>query len=205
MPPKQKPFLGVRAIRLLRRFPHLFDAQIRAIIQVGQSYPIQLMFPMIATMEDWRTCQDLVHRILAEGSRSWKPIPLGCMVEIPSAVWIADELAQHVNFFSIGTNDLIQYLFAADRLSPDLTDYYRPLDPTVLHSIQRVADAGHRHHISVSVCGEMASDVPSVAPLLGLGIDTLSVAPQRIPAIKQQVTSLSLSQCRETVQQLLSS
>ena len=202
-PPEQNPFLGVRAIRLLRREPNLYDAQIRAILHVGQSFPLRMMFPMVASIQDWTLCQDTVARVMAGSQKSWHSVPMGCMVEVPAVVWSADELAQKVDFFSLGTNDLIQYLFAADRLSPDLADYYQPRHPAVLRAVKTVIDAADRQGIPVAMCGEMAGDPDNVEVLLGLGLRTFSMTPQRVPEIKNRIADLDLSHCREVASRYL--
>ncbi len=201
LPAESNPFLGVRAIRLLPRYPHLYDAQIRAVLRVGQQYPVQLLFPMVATIEDWSLCRSLVEQIRSDTQLN--PILVGCMIEVPSAVWLADVLAQTADFFSIGTNDLIQYLFAADRTAPSLINYYQPLNPAVLRAIKHVIAVGEHHHIPVSVCGEMAGDPVNLEILLGLGLNRLSVDPYRIPEVKNRVRTLDIRSCKQAARRFL--
>lgn len=198
MPDENNPFLGVRAIRLLQCYPHFYDAQIRAVLRVGQQYPLQLMFPMVATVQDWSLCRSLVEKIRQEIQLN--PVPVGCMIEVPSAVWLAKELAQTADFFSIGTNDLIQYLFAADRTSPSLINYYQPLNPAVLRAIEHVVTVSAQYHIPVSVCGEMAGDPTKLKILLGLGLTTLSVDPHRIPEVKNRIGAMDTRYCAREVE-----
>ncbi len=196
-PEEQNPFLGVRAIRLLSRYPHLYDDQIRAVYEVGRHFPVRLMFPMIATLEDWRLCRNTVIRVVEASGYDVNTVPLGCMIEVPSAVWLADRLAREAEFFSIGTNDLIQYLFAADRLSPDLAHYYQPLNPAVLRAVGTVIEVGVKSHIPVAMCGEMAGDPTCLEILVGMGLRSFSVAAPLIPETKGRITQLEMDHCRQ--------
>lgn len=203
LPQESNPFLGTRAIRLLDRYPDLYDAQIRAAIHVGQSYPIKLMFPMVATLDDWHRCRAVVERIYADLPGSFQRIPIGMMIEVPSAALFAPELSREADFFSIGTNDLIQYLFAADRLSPGLAPYYQPRHPVVLRVLRDVIRSADQANIPVSLCGEMAGDPDNVPILLGLGLRRLSMGPANIPKVKALIQSLSITECEDTARMIL--
>lgn len=198
LPHENNPFLGVRAIRLLQSYPHFYDDQIRAVLRAGQHYPLHLMFPMVASLEDWVLCLTLVERIRKE--TRLPSVPVGCMIEVPAAVYLADTLAQTADFFSIGTNDLIQYLFAADRTSPTLANYYQPLNPAVLEAIKQTMAAGTSHHIPVSLCGEMGGDPANLEILLGLGLRTFSVDPSRIEELKNRIQGLDTRNCLLTAE-----
>jgi phosphoenolpyruvate-protein phosphotransferase len=198
-PPEANPALGVRGLRLqLLRRPDLLRDQLRAALRVAAKHPLRLMFPMVSTLEEVRQAKAIlaeaakdVNAATANGPR----MPVGIMVEVPAAAIGADWLAREVDFFSIGTNDLTQYLFAADRTNPDLGPLADSLHPALLRMIDEVVKAAHRHRRWVGVCGEMASDLWAVALLVGLGVDELSVHPPMVARIKAAVRQLNAAEC----------
>jgi phosphocarrier protein FPr len=185
------PFLGERGIRLCLNRPELFQTQLRAILRAGSGGDFRIMFPMItelAELREARTALDEAHRALDQSGtpHAW-PIPVGIMIEVPSAVILSDQLATEADFFSIGTNDLTQYVLAADRGNPALTRFQDALHPAVLRMIGQITAEAHRHGKHVGVCGEAASDAVAARLLIGLGVDELSLSPARIPTIKSTI------------------
>jgi len=200
-PAEENPFMGWRAIRISLDCRDIFREQLAAILMASVGHDARIMFPMISGVEELGQVREIVADVKEELRRSGIPfndlIPMGIMVEIPAAVQIADLLAKSADFFSIGTNDLIQYTPAADRNNPKVKGYYTPYHPAVLHSIRKVADAAHARGIPVSLCGEMAADPLGALLLLGLGITDLSMASPSIPLVKQVLRSTSQAQARE--------
>ena len=198
-PPEANPALGVRGLRLqLLRRPDLLLDQLRAALRVSARHPLRLMFPMVSTLDEVRQVKVLleqarrdVHPSAADGTR----MQVGIMIEVPAAAVAADVLAAEVDFFSLGTNDLTQYLFAADRTNPELASLADSLHPSLLRMIDQVVKAAHRRQRWVGVCGEMASDLWAVPLLVGLGIDELSVHPPAVARIKALVRSLDAAVC----------
>lgn len=185
---EKNPFLGWRGIRMLLDRPQVFKQQLRAILRASVMKNVRLMFPMISGVLELRRALALLeeakNEILHDGIDFDQNMEVGIMIEVPSAVIIADELAREVDFFSIGTNDLIQYLLAIDRGNDLISDLYQEFHPSVVRSIRTVIEAGHDQGIWVGMCGEMAGN-PLAAPLLlGLGLDEFSVVPSVIPEIK---------------------
>ena len=183
------PALGVRAIRLSLSMPDEFKKQLRAILRVSADGPVRIMFPMISGMEEVRTAKALLEEAKLELTASGTPfdrmIQVGVMIEIPAAVTLADLLAREVDFFSVGTNDLIQYTLAIDRSNEQLSHLYQPLHPAVLRSLRRIVQAAHGAGIPACLCGEMAGDPLYLPVLLGLGFDELSMGAGSILRVKQ--------------------
>lgn len=183
------PALGVRAIRLSLSMPDEFKKQLRAILRVSADGPVRIMFPMISGMEEVRTAKILLEEAKRELTASGAPfdsaVPVGVMIEIPAAVTLADLLAREVDFFSVGTNDLIQYTLAIDRSNEQLSHLYQPLHPAVLRSLRRIVQAAHGAGIPACLCGEMAGDPLYLPVLLGLGFDELSMGAGSILRVKQ--------------------
>ena len=201
------PFLGWRAIRLCLENVDIFKTQLRAILRASAAGNIKIMFPMISGLDELRRAKAVLAECREELRRSGVPlaekIDVGAMIEIPSAAICADVLAPEVDFFSIGTNDLIQYALAVDRVNEKLAHLYEPTHPAVLRLLKMIAEAAHANNIWVGVCGEMAGDVALVPLLLGLGMDELSAGATLVPRIKRAVQSLTIPECRELVAETL--
>ena len=189
------PFLGNRSIRFLLRNPDVFRRQLRAILMASNRGNIRLMYPMVSTIEELRAANLELHACMeqmrAEGIAFNEHIKRGVMIEIPAAALIADTLAKEADFFSVGTNDLVQYTLAVDRLNETVARLYQPTHPGVLQLIWMTVDAAHEHHIPISVCGEMASDPVLAVLLIGMGVDELSMSPNLIPPVKRIVSQVS--------------
>jgi phosphotransferase system enzyme I (PtsI) len=199
------PFLGWRAIRFCLENVEIFKTQLRAILRASIVGNVKIMFPMISGLDELRRAIAIFGECKEE-LRSAKidvaeKVEVGAMVEIPSAAICASVLAPEVDFFSIGTNDLIQYALAVDRVNEKIAHLYQPTHPAVLRLLKMIADAGHAHNIWVGVCGEMAGDIALVPLLLGLGVEELSTAAILVPRVKRAVQSLSIPECRELVEE----
>jgi phosphotransferase system enzyme I (PtsI) len=199
------PALGLRSIRLCltERVRPLFKAQLRALLRAAVRGPLRIMFPMISGLEEYRNARavldEAANELESEGIEYAKDIPVGIMIEMPSAALVADLLAREVDFFSIGTNDLIQYTLAVDRVNEHVSYLYQSLHPSLLRLIGIVVSAAKEHGISVGVCGEMAGD-PMMAPvLLGLGLQELSMNAVSIPEVKNVIRSVRLRDLEELV------
>jgi len=203
------PFLGWRAIRFCLAQPELFSAQIRAILRASAEGNVKMMYPMISGLDELNQANALVEKCKEELRAKKIPfdekMEIGAMIEIPSAAIIADSLARRVNFFSIGTNDLIQYTLAADRTNEKVSHLYEPTHPAIVKLIKATVDAGHKHGIWTSVCGEIAGD-PVLAPLLiGLGVSKLSAAPTLVSSVKYIVRRMKLSEAQSLAEFALQS
>jgi multiphosphoryl transfer protein len=194
------PFLGWRGIRIGLERPDLLKTQLRAILRASPGHQIKVMLPMISSCAEVRAARALLAEAMAELRRVSVPfdddMEVGVMVEVPSAVMLADQLAREVAFFSIGTNDLSQYLLAADRTNPRVARLAEGLQPALLRAVHQVAQAAHAAGIRVALCGEMASDLLAVPLLGGGGMDDLSVNPAAVPAVKQAITRLTLTEAQ---------
>ena len=201
------PFLGWRAIRLCLENIDIFKTQLRAILRASSVGNVKVMFPMISGLDELRRAMSILHEcrdeLRRDGRQMSDALECGAMVEVPSAAIAADILAAEVDFFSIGTNDLIQYAIAVDRVNERIAHLYEPTHPAVLRLLKMVAEAAHANDIWVGVCGEMAGDIAVVPLLLGLGVDELSAAAILVPRVKRVVQSVTTSECRELVDQAL--
>lgn len=192
------PYLGCRAIRFLLKEKDVFRLQIRAILRAAHKGNVSVMFPMVSALSELREAKDFVFEVQEELRKNKIPhcqnIKMGCMIEVPSAAIIADLLAPECDFFSIGTNDLVQYSLAVDRSDQTLSDFYTPSHPGIIRLIKMTVAAADRFGIPVSVCGEIAADPRFVGLLLGLGVQELSVAARLIPEIKRAIRNTSIVQ-----------
>jgi phosphotransferase system enzyme I (PtsI) len=194
---ERNPFLGVRSIRLCLRNLALFKTQLRAILRASAFGTVQLMFPMVSTLLELRQCKMLLAEVKEdledEGIPFDAKLRVGTMIEVPSAALMADQIAREVDFFSIGTNDLVQYTLAADRTNEQMASIYSPADPAVLRLVRMVIDAGKETGIDVTACGEMSSEPIYTLLLIGMGLTRLSATPHSIPEIKKLIRSIALA------------
>ncbi len=191
VPREDNPFLGWRSIRISLEMPSLFKVQLRAILRAAVRHDVKILFPMISSLEELRRARELLAEsqgeLFREGLEHNPAVKVGIMVEVPSAVWLAPRLIREVDFFSIGTNDLIQYLLAADRNNPRVAHLYEALHPAVLSAIAEVVNVARAAGKEVCICGEMASDPLATLLLIGMGLDQLSLSPLFIPVIRKIV------------------
>jgi phosphotransferase system enzyme I (PtsI) len=196
-PPEANPFLGWRSIRVCLDHPEIFRPQLRAVLRAALDRRLELMLPLVTRVEEVVATREILLEealnLAREGVRAAASVPVGVMIETPAAALIADDLARHSAFFSVGTNDLVQYTLAVDRGNARLADRFTPYHPAVIRQLKLILDAGHRAGIPVSVCGEMASEPLSVVLLLGLGYRTLSVAPPALPLVKWVVRAIPIA------------
>jgi phosphotransferase system enzyme I (PtsI) len=199
------PFLGWRAIRVCLENVDIFKTQLRAILRASFVGNVKVMFPMISGLDELRGAVAVLEECKKELHNSGIPIAesieVGAMIEIPSAAICASVLAPEVDFFSIGTNDLIQYALAVDRVNEKTAHLYQPTHPAILRLLKMIADAAHTNQIWVGVCGEMAGDIALTPLLLGLGMDELSTAAILVPRVKRAVQSLDIPECRQLVEE----
>jgi len=206
--PERNPFLGNRSIRYCLRNVPMFKRQMRAILRASASGPLKIMFPLVSTLQELRQAKFILHDVMEdlteEGIKFDNNIPVGMMVEVPSAALLADAFAREVNFFSIGTNDLIQYTLAVDRINERVAHLYQATNPAVIKLIRDVARSARHRNIPVSCCGEAAGDVEYAMLLLGLGLRSLSVSSSVIPQLKRFVRSVTIPQCEVVARKVLS-
>ncbi|HID21640.1 MAG TPA: phosphoenolpyruvate--protein phosphotransferase, partial [Planctomycetaceae bacterium] len=200
MRPIANPALCLRSIRLSLRNLGLFKTQLRAILRAAVLGDVRIMFPLITSLLELRQAKmvlaDVVEDLQEQGIPFKRDVPVGMMVEVPAAAILAERFAPEVDFFSVGTNDLIQYTLAADRSDPTVSDLYRAGDPAILTLLKLVVEAGRKYDVLVTVCGQMSSNLPFVPLLIGLGIRQLSVTPHAIPEVKEVIRSLTLSEAQ---------
>jgi phosphotransferase system enzyme I (PtsI) len=201
LPDEMNPFLGYRAIRLCLNQPDIFRPQLRALLRASAYGKLNIMFPMVATIQEFRDAKALLEEERAnlkqEGIEVSDDIELGIMVEIPSTAALADVFAKEVDFFSIGTNDLIQYTMAADRMSERVSYLYQPYNPAILRLVKQVIEASHSEGKWTGMCGEMAGDEIAIPLLLGLGLDEFSMSATSILKARRQIKELSQSEMQE--------
>ena len=205
--PEPNPFLGWRGIRVSLDRPDFFKEQLRAVLRASNHGKLGLMFPFISGLTEFRECRSLVRECMAELEKTGQAfdpkIQVGAMMEIPSAILIADEIAKEVDFFSIGTNDLIQYTVAVDRINNRVAKLYRSSHPSVIRMIHMCTEAGKRAGIWTGICGEMAANLYLTPLLVGLGVEELSVGPRELPAVRKALLSLNYGECQELARKAL--
>ncbi|PGZ71891.1 phosphoenolpyruvate--protein phosphotransferase [Bacillus sp. AFS029637] len=207
LPKEMNPFLGFRAIRLCLEMQDMFRAQLRALLRASVYGNLKIMFPMIATLDEFRQAKAILieekEKLQAEGTIIGESIEVGMMVEIPSSAVMAHQFAKEVDFFSIGTNDLIQYTLAADRMNERVSYLYQPYNPAILRLIKNVIDAAHNEGKWAGICGEMAGDEIAIPILLGLGLDEFSMSATSILRARNQILKLSKTEINLVIEQIL--
>ncbi|MEC4741054.1 phosphoenolpyruvate--protein phosphotransferase [Limosilactobacillus sp. c10Ua_36] len=201
LPHELNPFLGYRAIRISLDRPSMFRTQLRALIRASQFGQINIMFPMITTLEELRSAKKIYYeereKLRRDDPRIGENIKLGIMIEVPLAALYAERLAKEVDFFSIGTNDLIQYCFAADRGNASVSYLYQPLNPPFLKLIDHIIKSGHQHNTTVAMCGEMAGDRLALPLLMGMGLDEYSMSATSILRTRSMMRNLNIKECQQ--------
>ena len=207
LPKEMNPFLGFRAIRLCLEEQDLFRTQLRALLRASSYGNLKIMFPMIATLDEFRSAKAILEeekaKLISEGQTVAEKIELGIMVEIPSTAILADQFAKEVDFFSIGTNDLIQYTMAADRMNQRVSYLYQPYSPSILRLVKMVIDAAHAEGKWTGMCGEMAGDETAIPVLLGLGLDEFSMSATSILKARSLIRNLKKSDMERLAQEVL--
>ncbi|WP_284037518.1 phosphoenolpyruvate--protein phosphotransferase [Neobacillus sp. 114] len=207
LPKEMNPFLGFRAIRLCLEEQGIFRTQLKALLRASVYGNLKIMFPMIATLDEFRAAKTILEeekqKLISEGQKVAEKIELGIMVEIPSTAVLADQFAKEVDFFSIGTNDLIQYTMAADRMNQRVSYLYQPYSPSILRLVKMVIDAAHAEGKWAGMCGEMAGDETAIPILLGLGLDEFSMSATSILKARSLIKNLQKSDMEKLVQQVL--
>ncbi|MGC1481139.1 MAG: phosphoenolpyruvate--protein phosphotransferase [Chthoniobacterales bacterium] len=208
-PTEANPFLGCRAIRFCLQNLDIFKTQLRAILRASNHGDVKVMYPMVSGLSEFREANAILaecqEELRSEGIPFDEDIQIGITIEIPSAALTADLIAKEADFFSIGTNDLIQYTIAVDRVNERIAHLYKPTHPSILRLIRMTVDAARANNIWVGVCGEMAGDIRLTPILLGLGIEELSASPSLVPRVKRAVQSLDLAACQAMVGKALGS
>lgn len=204
---EENPFLGLRSIRLSLKYIDVFTAQLKAILRAGAGKRIRILFPMISSLDEFlqakSVVQECAHQLKTERKEFIQNPPLGIMVELPSMLEIIDEMAQEADFFSIGTNDLIQYMLAVDRTNDRVAQMYLPHHPSVLRALKKIVDAGLKYGKEVSICGDMANEPKYLSLLLGLGIRCFSMDARYLPRMHERLGQLSIQECEKLTQEIL--
>jgi phosphotransferase system enzyme I (PtsI) len=205
--PEMNPALGLRAIRFCLKEQKIFRTQLKAILRASAFGAVRVMFPLISSPREMQEARRLLESVQEELTREKIPfdahLPVGAMIEVPAAVTLADLLTRYADFFSIGTNDLIQYALAIDRGNTKVSDMYQPLHPAVLRMVRDVVQAGRQAGISVAMCGEMAGDPLYIPVLLGLEVEELSMNALAVPVVKRVIRMTSLAKAKEIARQAL--
>jgi phosphotransferase system enzyme I (PtsI) len=208
LPKEMNPFLGFRAIRLCLEEQDIFRTQLRALLRASSYGNLKIMFPMIATLDEFRQAKAILleekEELVKNGTEVNENIELGIMVEIPSTAVLADIFAKEVDFFSIGTNDLIQYTMAADRMNEQVSYLYQPYNPAILRLIDNVIQAAHKNGKWAGMCGEMAGDPIAIPILLGLGLDEFSMSATSILPARTQLRGISKEEAASYREKILS-
>lgn len=207
-PAEANPELGLRSLRFSLRYPDIFEQQLRAILRAGEKTSnLNIMFPMVSSLDEFRQARDMVHAVTEKLCRERlscnRSVRIGMMIELPSVLEIISDFAREADFFSIGTNDFIQYMLAVDRTNEKVATYYQTGHPAVLRGLKRVADAAIETGISVSVCGEMGHEPDWIPFLIGIGINQLSVDPQFLPVVQKTINSFSIKEAVAHAESLL--
>ena len=204
---ENNPFLGWRGIRVMLDKPDLFRDQLRAILRASARKNVRVMFPMISGIKEVRRAKELLREAMEQLEHKGEPfdpkIQVGVMIEVPAAAVLAEDIATEVDFLSIGTNDLIQYLIAVDRSNEVVSDLYQEFHPAVVRFLRRIIERGKAHNVKVGMCGEMAGDPLATILLLGLGLDEFSVTPKVIPEIKRIIRSVRFADARKVAERVL--
>jgi phosphotransferase system enzyme I (PtsI) len=204
---EKNPVLGLRGIRYCLKKPEVFKTQLRAILRASAFGKIRILFPMISCHEEILAAKKILAEVADSLEKEDTPfdenIKIGIMIEVPSAVIMADIMAKEVDFFSIGTNDLIQYALAVDRVNKQVAHLYQPLNPAIIRMIKHVSDVAKNADVKVFMCGEMAGDPVNIPVLIGLGIKRFSMNPQSIPAVKKIIRSLNVEDAKRFTQDVL--
>ncbi|AZU61342.1 phosphoenolpyruvate--protein phosphotransferase [Neobacillus mesonae] len=207
LPKEMNPFLGFRAIRLCLEEQGIFRTQLRALLRASTFGNLKIMFPMIATLDEFRSAKAILEeekqKLISEGQKVADQIELGIMVEIPSTAVLADQFAKEVDFFSVGTNDLIQYTMAADRMNQRVSYLYQPYSPSILRLVKMVIDAAHAEGKWAGMCGEMAGDETAIPILLGLGLDEFSMSATSILKARSLIKNLNKSDMKNLADEVL--
>ncbi len=205
LPKEENPAMGLRAIRICLTRPEVFKTQLRAILRASAFGKISIMFPMIISVDEVKKIKSIVAEVKkeldADGLAYDKDIELGIMIETPAAVMVADELAEEVDFFSVGTNDLTQYTLAIDRQNQSLDEFYDSHHPAIMRMLKMIADAAHRHGAWAGICGELGADLSLTKEFLAMGYDELSVSPGRILPIRKTVIETNVAEYRKSKEQ----
>ncbi|MCH4015195.1 MAG: phosphoenolpyruvate--protein phosphotransferase [Solobacterium sp.] len=206
-PEEMNPFLGVRAIRFCLQRKDIFRTQLRALLRASVYGHLCIMFPMIATVAEFKEAKGIYDeeraKLIAEGVKVGEDVEVGCMIEIPAAAVLADQLSKYADFFSIGTNDLIQYSMAADRMSQSVSYLYQPLNPSILREVKMTIDGAHKHGRWCGMCGEMAGDELAAPVLLGLGLDEFSMSATSILKARKIINGLNYEEMKKLADQAL--